>query len=73
MLATAAAVVANPLDKVFGAEDTEGRKAGPNDQIRIACIGFHAQGSKHIGAYLHMKDVTIATSSTRFAAESTLT
>jgi predicted dehydrogenase len=60
MLAAAAAVAANPLSKALGAQADAGKEAGPNDQIRIACIGFNGQGTNHIKAYLDMRDVTVA-------------
>jgi predicted dehydrogenase len=34
--------------------------AGPNDRIRVACVGFHGQGEVHIKAYLRIPGVEIA-------------
>jgi predicted dehydrogenase len=59
--AAAAAVGAAGARKAVAAESKRGKKAGPNDQIRIACIGFHGQGQSHIDACLNMDDVAIAT------------
>jgi predicted dehydrogenase len=53
MFAAAAVVVANPL-RSLAAENQEGRKRGPNDRIRVACIGFNGQGKGHIKTYAEM-------------------
>ncbi|MDP3000871.1 MAG: Gfo/Idh/MocA family oxidoreductase, partial [Bryobacterales bacterium] len=34
--------------------------ASPNDTIRVACVGFHAQGQVHINAFLKIPNVEIA-------------
>jgi predicted dehydrogenase len=34
--------------------------ASPNDRIRVACVGVHAQGLEHIQAYSKMPNVEIA-------------
>ncbi len=56
MFAAAAAVAGRPLRTL--AADNGGR-VGPNDKIRIACIGFNGQGKSHIRAYLDMDDVEL--------------
>ncbi|HPD29642.1 MAG TPA: Gfo/Idh/MocA family oxidoreductase [Phycisphaerae bacterium] len=62
MLAAAAAAGGVAVGRgAFAAEPRRARKAGPNDQLRIACIGFRGQGQNHIKAYLGMDDVTVAT------------
>jgi predicted dehydrogenase len=35
------------------------RKVGPNDKIRIACIGVRGRGLDHIKGYAHLNDVDI--------------
>ena len=37
-----------------------GAAAGPNDRIRVACVGFRSQGEVHIKAYLKIPNVEIA-------------
>ncbi len=37
------------------------RALGPNDQIRIAVIGFHGRGKSHIAAFAKDKRTTVAT------------
>jgi predicted dehydrogenase len=37
------------------------RALGPNDQIRMAVIGFHGRGNSHIGAFGKSKQTTVAT------------
>jgi predicted dehydrogenase len=37
------------------------RALGPNDQIRVAVIGFHGRGESHIDAFSKNKHTTIAT------------
>jgi predicted dehydrogenase len=59
--AAAAAVGTGGTGGLLAAEPPAGGKAGPNDQIRMACIGFRTQGRNHISAYLKRNDVTIAT------------
>jgi predicted dehydrogenase len=34
--------------------------AGPNDRVRVACVGVRGQGKSHIGAYSKMDNVEIA-------------
>ena len=34
--------------------------AGPNDRVRVACVGVRGQGKSHIGAYSKMNNVEIA-------------
>jgi predicted dehydrogenase len=34
--------------------------AGPNDRVRVACVGVRGQGNSHIGAYSKMNNVEIA-------------
>src|SRR5882757_233154 len=34
--------------------------AGPNDRVRVACVGVRGQGNSHIGAYSKMDNVEIA-------------
>jgi predicted dehydrogenase len=58
LAAAAAAVAGSPLKAL--AQEGGGRKVGPNDRIRIACIGFNGQGCAHIRAYAGMNDVEIA-------------
>jgi len=61
MFAAAAAAGSVAVGRgAFAAEPKRVRKAGPNDQLRIACIGLGAQGRNHIKAYRSMDDVTIA-------------
>ena len=35
------------------------RKVGPNDKIRVACIGVRGRGLDHIKGYAHLNDVDI--------------
>ncbi|MCL2330902.1 MAG: Gfo/Idh/MocA family oxidoreductase [Phycisphaerae bacterium] len=35
-------------------------RRGPNEEIRVACIGFRGQGQNHINIYAGLKDVAIA-------------
>lgn len=37
------------------------KKVGPNDRIRVACIGFHGQGKTHLGSFSSMPDTIITT------------
>jgi predicted dehydrogenase len=37
------------------------RAAGPNDQLRIAVIGFHGRGESHIDAFTKNKQTAVAT------------
>ncbi|HEY3284425.1 MAG TPA: Gfo/Idh/MocA family oxidoreductase [Armatimonadota bacterium] len=60
---SAAALAAAGLgraDRASAAEAPSTRRIGPNDQVRIAQIGFHGQGMSHINAYLKMPDVALA-------------
>ncbi len=41
------------------ARSQAGRKAGPNDRIRVAIVGVHGQGRSHVRAYAAMNDVDI--------------
>jgi predicted dehydrogenase len=34
--------------------------SGPNDRVRVACVGVRGQGKSHIGAYSKMNNVEIA-------------
>ncbi|MCX6624954.1 MAG: Gfo/Idh/MocA family oxidoreductase, partial [Acidobacteria bacterium] len=43
-----------------GATLTRSALAGPNDTVRVACVGVRGQGGSHIRNYLGMKDVEIA-------------
>ncbi|HSV73841.1 MAG TPA: Gfo/Idh/MocA family oxidoreductase [Chthonomonadales bacterium] len=36
------------------------RRVGPNDTIRVGCIGVRGQGSSHINAYAGMNDAVVA-------------
>ncbi len=60
MFAAAAAVGASSLgNRAWAQNASSGRRVGPNDRIRIACIGFNGQGGSHIGAYAGMSDVDL--------------
>lgn len=61
MFAAAAAATLGCSSRLPADQADTSKKVGPNDQIRIACIGFRGQGMGHINAYLNMDDVTIAT------------
>src|SRR5438309_1001010 len=37
----------------------EGKKVGPNDQIRVAILGVRGRGLEHVRAYLGHKDARI--------------
>jgi len=39
----------------------DAKKAGPNDQIRVAVIGVRGRGMEHIGSYLKLRDARITT------------
>jgi predicted dehydrogenase len=55
-LATGAAA-ATPVLPAFA---LPGRRAGPNDRVRVAVIGVKGRGSAHIGTFLKMNDVEVA-------------
>ncbi|GMV96694.1 MAG: dehydrogenase [Phycisphaerae bacterium] len=59
----AAAALAGGGSLVRAAEEAPagtGQRVGPNDMIRIACIGFNGQGGSHISTYAGRNDVTVA-------------
>ena len=43
-----------------GATLSRAALAGPNDTVRVACVGVRGQGRSHINNYLKMQDVQIA-------------
>ena len=62
LFATTLAATAGSAGAAFAGEKKRPvRVVGPNDQIRIACIGVRGRGHSHIGAYAGMNDVTVAT------------
>ncbi len=61
-LFAAAAAGTLGLARTTRAEDRpSGRAAGPNDVIRVACIGVHGQGMNHVKTYCDLKDAVVAT------------
>ena len=36
-------------------------RSGPNEEIRVACVGIHGQGMGHIGMHVHAKNVRVVT------------
>ncbi len=38
----------------------EGRKAGPNETLRVAVVGVKGRGANHLAEFLKMKDVEVA-------------
>ena len=62
-LASSRSLAADGPDEVK-AKAKEGKKVGPNDQIRVAIIGVNGlkgRGMEHVGSYLKLKDARITT------------
>jgi predicted dehydrogenase len=36
-------------------------RSGPNEEIRVACVGIHGQGMGHINMHVHAKNVRVVT------------
>src|SRR2546423_2860514 len=49
------AILADPT----AASVHRGRRLGPNDRIRIACIGVNGRGMEHVNAFSRMDDVDL--------------
>ena len=62
LLAAAAAAGAGLGNRArAGQADELPRALGPNDQIRVACIGVNGQGMSHVQAYASLNDAVVAT------------
>ncbi len=57
----AAATRGKADDDAADKEKATPKKAGPNDQIRVAIIGVRSRGLEHIAGYLKQKDAVITT------------
>ena len=53
--AAAAAIPAIPLPAQDG-----GKSAGPNDRLRVACVGVRGRGRTHVTSFARMKDVQVS-------------
>ena len=56
-----ALAAASASGAVLADSGSKGRRLGPNDTIRIACIGVGGRGMSHVEAFSKMKDVEVAT------------
>jgi predicted dehydrogenase len=61
LFAAAMAAGAGAYPALAGEPKRKGRVVGPNDTIRMACIGVRSRGQSHVSAYAGMNDVQIAT------------
>ena len=61
LFAAAMAAGAGAYPALAGEPKRKGRVVGPNDTIRMACIGVRGRGQSHVSAYAGMNDVQIAT------------
>jgi predicted dehydrogenase len=57
--AAAAAAAAGPSRLARAAEEASGRKAGPNDVIRLAVIGVNSRGMAHVNGFASRKDAQV--------------
>ncbi len=56
-----AATRARAEDQIAERKEDGAKKAGPNDQIRVAVIGVRGRGMEHVHSYLKLKDARITT------------
>jgi len=59
-------VAVGALSMTAGAKAQQRRNAspprrGPNEEIRVACIGFHGQGGSHVSRHTRAKNVRVVT------------
>src|SRR5947209_4044666 len=59
MFAIAASAAAASVPTALAADDSTTKKSGPNDVLRVACIGVNGQGGSHVGELMNNKDVEI--------------
>jgi predicted dehydrogenase len=58
LFAAAAAVLAGDASLV-AAEDTSKKSTGPNDRLRVACVGVRGRGTEHLDAFSRLHDCEV--------------